>query len=92
MRLLRQTRSLWLTLFLYTYKLHRDERSAYQKSEVHPGRSTGYQALPPLHRSGRDAFRSVDELRRRIEGELVSHIGNIEQSDDITFMSLRKVT
>jgi two-component system response regulator len=38
-----------------------------------------------------EPFSSIDELMRRIEGQLINHIGNIEQSDDITFMSLRRL-
>ena len=38
-----------------------------------------------------EPFSSIDELMRRIEGQLLDHIGNIEQSDDITFMSIRRL-
>lgn len=38
-----------------------------------------------------EPFSSIDELMRRIEGQLLGHIGNIEQSDDITFMSIRRL-
>ena len=38
-----------------------------------------------------EPFASIDELMQRIEGKLADHIGNIEQSDDITFMSIRKL-
>ena len=38
-----------------------------------------------------EPFSSIDELMHRIEGQLSDHIGTIEQSDDITFMSIRRL-
>ena len=37
-------------------------------------------------------FESIGELQRRIEGELNTHIGGVDQSDDITFMTLRRIS